>query len=82
MLAPAVAGVDDGTSPPPRPARGALLMVPDDHVGVAGDDADGVLECLPLEALENSLALSVPITRPPRRSIAASKERRVRVEGS
>ena len=36
----------------------------------------------PLAALENSRALSVPIARPPSRSMAASKDRRVRVDGS
>ena len=36
----------------------------------------------PLAAEENSRALSVPIVWPPRRSIAASNDSRVRVEGS
>ncbi len=36
----------------------------------------------PLAAEENSRALSVPIVRPPSRSIAASNESRVRVDGS
>ncbi len=36
----------------------------------------------PLMTLENSRAASVPITEPPRRSIADSKLSRVRVEGS
>jgi hypothetical protein len=36
----------------------------------------------PLMALENSRAASVPITDPPRRTIADSKESRVRVLGS
>jgi hypothetical protein len=36
----------------------------------------------PLIAEENSRAFSVERTWPPRRSIAASNERRVRVEGS
>ena len=36
----------------------------------------------PLMALENSRAASVPTTEPPRRSIADSKLRRVRVDGS
>jgi len=36
----------------------------------------------PFAADENSRALSVPMVWPPNRSIAASKERRVLVEGS
>jgi hypothetical protein len=36
----------------------------------------------PLAALENSRALSVPMVWPPSLSMADSKERRVRVEGS
>ena len=84
VLVAAVAGVDDRDAGVAGGAqRCALLGVAHGHdVGIAGDHADGVGHALALGWRWRRCSLGKPSTWPPRFSMAASKERRVRVEGS
>ena len=56
-------------------------MADDDDVGIVGNDPDGVGEAFAL-GRELTAGSALVILAPPKRSMALSNDRRVRVEGS